>query len=356
MVQARAELGDDALLLRSRKTESGYEVVFGVEKPVEEVKPAAAASSSELAQITAQLDEIRAVLARASQPKASRAIPELASLQSRLIAAEIDPGLAKDILDRVEASLAVEGICHRADLQARTRSSVRMVLNFNYDYVEGLMLAELKRRIQIDAKIRGKLAVFVGPTGSGKTTSMMKIAMRAGGRVRLISLDSTPGAREEMKWYAQAYGMDFVPLGSPAKLPKMIQSLGDADLILLDTPGFAVPNSELGEELAVALEHCPDADVFLVVAGYMKASDLERTMQRYEKFRFTKLIVTKLDETAALGSVFSEVARAAKKISFLTDGIRIPEDIRAANAEEISRLVLAGASLHDRSAREQSAA
>ena len=358
LVQARAELGEDALLLRSRKAEGGYEVVFGVEEPgapIQEVKAAAPRTplaSSEFDLLKAQLDEIRAVLARSlmAQPRAPRAIPELGSLQSRLIAAEVDPGLAKDIIDRVEASLAVEGVCQRADLQARSHASVRMMLNFDYDYIEGLMKAEVKKRIRIDATIRGKLAVFVGPTGSGKTTSMMKLAMAAGGRVRLMSLDTTPGAREEMKWYAQAYGMDFVPLYSPAKLPKMLQSLKDADLILLDTPGFTAPDSQEAAELASALAQCPDADVFLVVAGYMKASDLERTIHRHEKFRFSKVLVTKLDETAALGSVFSEAARAGKKISFLTDGIRIPEDIRPATAEEIARLVLAGASAEEQSA------
>ena len=358
MVQARAELGDDALLLRSRKAEAGYEVVFGIEQAEAPANPAAASpvsttlAASEFAQISAQLDEIRAALARSAgaQSRASRAIPELANLQARLIAAEIEPLLAKDILDRVEASLAVEGVSQRADLQARSRSSVRMMLNFDYDYIEGLMRAELKRRIQIDAHVRGKLAVFVGPTGSGKTTSMMKLAMAAGGRVRLMSLDSTPGAREEMKWYAQTYGMDFVPLASPAKLPRMVQSLKDADWILLDTPGFTAPDSEQAAELASAIEQCPEADVFLVVAGYMKSTDLERTIQRYENFRFSKLVVTKLDETAALGSVVSEASRAGKKISFVTDGIRIPEDIRPATADEIVKLVLGGASLREQSA------
>ena len=365
MVRARTELGPDALLLKSTKLEKGYEVVFALEEP-EIVKPQAPAPapipvpvsapapprvaptplvSSEFQQLCEQLDEIRAALAQSAlaSQKASRTIPELANLQARLIACEIDPVLAKDILDRVEASLAVEGVCQRADLQAKSRSAVRMMLNFDYDYIESLTRAELKRRIQIDATIGGRLAVFVGPTGSGKTTSMMKIAMGTGGSLRLMSLDSSPGAREEMKLYAQTYGLDFIPLASPAKLPKMIQSLKDTDLILLDTPGFAAPESPEAVELAAALAQCPQADVFLVVAGYMKAKDLQRTIQRYEKFRFSKLLVTKLDETGALGSVLSEASRAGKSISFLTDGIRIPEDIRAASAEEILNLVLAGA-------------
>jgi flagellar biosynthesis protein FlhF len=355
MVQARTELGADALLLKTQKATSesgqpGYQVSFGL-GPLEDPTPAGV-SSSEFRQLTAQLDQIRAALARSVEggQKSLRPIPELSNLQARLIAAEIDPVLSKDIIDRVEAALAVEGVCQRADLQSRSRTRVRMLLNFDFDYIESLMRAELKRRIRIDTRIERKLTVFVGPTGSGKTTSLVKLAMSAGGRVRVMSLDSTPGAREEMKMHATNLGLDFVPLLTPAKLPKMVQSLKDADLILLDTPGFGTPDAAEADELAAALAQCPEADVFLVVAGYMKANDLQRSIQRYEKFRFSKLLVTKLDETGTLGSVVSEAARAGKSISYLTDGTRIPEDIRPATTSEILNLVLRNESQLEQSA------
>jgi flagellar biosynthesis protein FlhF len=348
---ARNEMGPDALLLDTKQDQRGYHVTFAMEAPaVEAAQPAA--PSSEFQELSRQLDEIRRVLARSAQPSqdAPRSIPELTNLQARLVAAEVAPALAKDIIDRVEAALAVEGVCHRAALQSRSRASVRMLLNFDYDSIEKLMLAEMKRRVRIDAGIRNRLAVFVGPTGAGKTTSMVKLAMATGGRVRLMSLDQTPGAREEMKLYASTCAVDFVPLTSALKLPRMLQSLKDADLIMLDTPGMPARESAEASELAEALSQCPGADVFLVLPGYMKSSDLHRAIQRYEKFRFNKLLITKLDETGALGSVFSEAARFGTSFSFLTDGTRIPEDIRAATPDEILNLVLRGAAQEEQSA------
>jgi len=235
MLKARTELGEDALLIQTRQGKSGYEVTFALEGSGD--PPAAFTPAADFQEISRQLEEIRRTLARTAQTAPagrSRRIPELSNLQARLIAADVDPVLGKDIIDRVEASLVVEGICQRADLQSKSHASVRMLLNFDFEYIEKLMHAELKRRVRIDANISRKLAVFVGPTGAGKTTSMVKLAMAAGGCVRLMSLDTTPGAREEMKLYANLSGLDFVPLLSPAKLPRMLQGLKDADLILVD--------------------------------------------------------------------------------------------------------------------------
>lgn len=401
MEQARNELGLDAFLLKSMRGAKsglpGYEVTFGIEEPaaatakpampeakpvvpepkqaapetkpvvaepkpvVDEAKPvvpepkavetvpsdaeATRLSTVEYQQLSKQLDEIRAILARTAQagPKTARSLPELSNLQARLIASGVDPVLSKDVIDRVEASLAVDAISARAEVHARSQTKPRVLVNCDYNTIEQRMREELERRVKIDAQLTGKLAVFVGPTGSGKTTSMVKLAMAVQGRVKLLSLDSSPGAHEEMRLYANMSTRDFVPLGSASKLPKMIQSMKDADLIMLDTPGYIGSDSKEAAELANALTQCPGADVFLVVAGYMKGDDLQRTIARYTKFGFSKMVVTKLDETGGLGSVFSESVRAGKNISFLTDGTRIPHDIRPATADEVINLALAGA-------------
>ncbi len=91
---------------------------------------------------------------------------------------------------------------------------------------------------------------------------------------------------------------------------------------------------------AAALAGCTGVETHLVVPGYMKSIDLRRCIQRYEIFRPSKLVVTKLDETHAFGSVFSEAARAGLALSFLTHGPMIPRDIRPASSEDLLGLAL----------------
>src|SRR5271168_4293631 len=140
MIQARAELGNDALLLNSRKSEGGkpenYEVVFGtmdavstpvlpqvrLPQPAKAVAPVAAQPaaqaekqigrevaapmerrhskpepprdfSGELERLHSQMDEIRGLIVRSANSRTSvgRSVPELADVYARLMAADVDP-------------------------------------------------------------------------------------------------------------------------------------------------------------------------------------------------------------------------------------------------------------------------
>ena len=74
----------------------------------------------------------------------------------------------------------------------------------------------------------------------------------------------------------------------------------------MDTPGYTGADAKAAEAAAAAFAECPQLDVHLVVPGYMKARDLRLCIERYARFRPTKLLVTKLDETHSFGSIFSE--------------------------------------------------
>jgi flagellar biosynthesis protein FlhF len=51
-------------------------------------------------------------------------------------------------------------------------------------------------------------------------------------------------------------------------------------------------------------------------------------------------VVHHVDETSSPGSMLSEAVRAAKPISFITNGQQIPEDLREATTEYLTGLVL----------------
>ena len=58
----------------------------------------------------------------------------------------------------------------------------------------------------------------------------------------------------------------------------------------------------------------------------MNSADLFRVVVRFEIVRPQKLLLTKLDETEALGPMSNETARTGKPVSFLSAGQRIPEE------------------------------
>jgi flagellar biosynthesis protein FlhF len=351
MNQAREELGSDALLLNTRKVmggepghSGGYEVVFGITEaqapePVRQAPAAIPAPqsvtvtedlSSELGKLHARMDELRGLIERSSKNfQTGRILPELSATYARLLSADVDPLLSQEIISRLDAL--------SGQFYERTSSSVRV----DAGRLEELVRIEIERRVTVDPQL-GDVVALIGPTGAGKTTSLMKLAVSVQGRpVHLVSLDTSGiGLQMRLEYFAAEEGMGFHAVPSLDQLPAIVEEARKNEVVLIDTPGYAGGDDRGMETAAGVLASCPGIDVHLVVPGYMKASDLRRTIRRYEAFRASKLLVTKLDETQTFGSMYSGAAWAGLSLSFMTHGPAVPDAIRPASLEDFIAMVL----------------
>lgn len=367
LAQARAELGAEALLLNTRKVggqAGGYEVVFGNAEPQsapvpQEFRPApvklerpkapvAAPKENfggELDRLHEQIDEIRSLLVRSASARISigRSVPELAEVHARLMAAEVEPSLGKDIVDRLEAAMATDAFFFKATESREPMANRWKSLKFDAKRLEAFVRAEMRERVRIDAQWSSNVMAVVGPTGAGKTTSLMKIASAEAATrpVRILTLDaSRAAALIQLQSFAGRIGAGFAAVPSVQSLPEMVAETRKNELIMIDTPGFAGNGGQEAEPAAMAFAACGEVEVHLVAPGYMKATDLRRSIHRYGMFRPTKLLVTKLDETETFGSAFSEAVRAGLALSFLANGPSVPGDIRAASVEDLVAMAL----------------
>jgi flagellar biosynthesis protein FlhF len=413
IAKARVELGSDALLLNTRKVvdtgtdagfSGGYEVVMGVAGPAPagepavpapaparasanpyRISPAAAratapatplttagpgesapqtAMTAEMERLRAQMDELQSLLVRSANDSraAQRSVPEVANVYARLIAADVDPALSQDIADRLEAAMATDAFFLYASPEAEGAQNRWKLLKSDEARVENFLRAELESRVVLRPRLgvngsKGAVAAVVGPTGSGKTTSLAKLAMAASAQrpVRLVSVCApvnTPAntivntlvnnAQQLLSSLATP-AITFSVVDSMENLTKLVTEARKKECVLIDTPGYSIGNAahELpaAETLAAALDACGDVDVHLVAPAYMKARDLRISIERYRVFQPSKMLVTHMDETETAGSVLSEAALAGLALSFLSHGPRIPEDIRAATAEDLLAMV-----------------
>jgi flagellar biosynthesis protein FlhF len=386
--KARVELGSDALLLNTRKiadTGAGgsYEVVMGIAGPAPAPKvtapatpkPATRATStaaaapkppgeslgstpenqevaSEMEKLRARMDELQSLLVQSANNAwaAQRSVPEVADVYARLIAAEVDPALGKDIADRLEAAMATDAFFLFTGPDPAGAQNRWKLLKSEPARVEQFLRTELESRVSLHPRLGGNgakdaVAALVGPTGSGKTTSLAKLAIAASAQrpVRILSLDrSRTGAQELLRSLATS-AIAFFSVDSVESLPKLIADARKTECVLIDTPGYTAGYSPqeqpAAEKLAAALASCGEVDVHLVAPAYMKARDLRNSIDRYRLFQPSKLLVTRMDETETFGTVFSEAALAGLALSFLSHGPRIPDDIRAATADDLLAMV-----------------
>jgi flagellar biosynthesis protein FlhF len=389
--KARVELGSEALLLNTRKIAdngmgAGYEVVMGVAgsapaakvaTPVPTPKsapppPAAAVPprlpappnevANDMAKLRAQMDELQSLLVGSAKNAwaAQRSVPETAEVYTSLIAAEVDPFLCKDIADRLEAAMATDAFFLFAGPEPEGMQNRWKTLKSDAARVEAFLRSELESRVALRPRLgvpgaKGAVAAMVGPAGSGKTTSLAKLAIAASAQrpVRLISIDKSQNGVQQMLGSLATSAITFSCVDSIESIPKLVAEARKNECVLIDTPGYSRLQQPAAEKLAAALAACGNVDVHLVAPAYMKARDLRNSIERNRVFHPSKLLVTKMDEAETFGTMFSEAALAGLALSFVANGTRIPDDIRAATGEDL--LAMARERQHARAASNRAA-
>jgi len=349
MAQAGKELGAEAVLMNSRRTEpdlqhlGSYEVVCAVapetkiadppQIPPSPFPPSTDALSRELTRLREQMESLAKVIGRSGVSLSGMASrPELARVYEALCRAEISADVAQDIVLRL--SLQIEPTHSKP---------IRLA-----EDVARLARLELASFILTNSTLgvggRRTVAV-VGPPGSGKTTSLVKLAIRECLALRqpcsLFTIDTLRiSAADQLRSYAGILGVPFQVLETPAALSLALVNSRPNDTVFIDTPGFAATDMVDAAGWAEVFAGNDEIDVHLVLPASMRAVDQERIADRYEMFSPRKLLFTKLDETEALGGMINLSLLLRKPLSFLSSGQQIPEDLDYAAAGAIADRVL----------------
>jgi len=337
--RARQELGPDAMLLQDRKAPpearhlGAYEVVFAT-GPAEAVERAAAEPqpaerlAAEVAELKRQLEAMRRALTKSMFGPAQwlGAAPEMPEFYSLLTAQEVAPDLAREMVQAAASRCASTGSWYHA------------------------LAEEIESRLQVEPALgRGEgrpgMTALVGPPGAGKTTTLVKLAVNFGLACRrpvlLISMDTyRVAAADQLRSYAAILGVGFQVLETLTALAQAIAENHSKELILIDTPGCAFGDLENSSDLARFLRSRGDIDTQLVLSSSLRSADLSRVIDAFEIFEPRRLLFTRLDETTAPGSIFTEAVRTGKPLSFFSTGQCIPEDLEAASAKRLRELIL----------------
>lgn len=373
---ARHEMGPDAMLVNSRKAPpevrhlGEYEVVFATVgpaaatgeaslklagEPIESSSPPVSLAgdrlSVEVAELKRELEGMRRTITRTAYAPSQwiGVSQDVSDGYAALTAAEVTPELAREIVQAAGDRLNGDRLPTARANQTPDRSAFGRAL-----------AEETSSRFTVDAALgRGpahpRIVALVGSPGSGKTTTLVKLAVNYGLAARrpviLLSIDThRVAAADQLRSYAAILGVGFQLLETVSSLAQAIEEHRGKELIFIDTPGLAYGDMGDSESLAHFLATRNDIDTHLVLPASMKAADLSRMVDAFEILRPRHLLFTKLDETGSYGPILGEAARSGKPLSFFTTGQRIPEDLEAASAERVLDLVLRGASGRVRSA------
>lgn len=286
-------------------------------------------------EVQTQISELQALVAdlcRRTGGAGHQELPEsLFRIYTDLIEAEVGDSIARDLVERLRRE-TTEG--ERGDaMMLRTRLA-RMIED--EISVAGPIRPDGGRR---------RLVALVGPTGVGKTTTIAKLAanfrLREKKRVGLITVDTYRiAAVEQLRTYADIIDLPMHVVSTPREMRDAVNSFSSMDLVLLDTAGRS-PHDDLKiQELKSFLTEADADEVHLVLSATAGASALEKTARQFAAVGTTHLVLTKLDEAAALGNLLPLFRNAKLPLSYLTDGQSVPDDIAPADGARLARLVL----------------
>jgi len=195
-------------------------------------------------------------------------------------------------------------------------------------------------------KGKRKIVVMVGPTGSGKTTTIAKLAsyfkLMEGKRVALVTIDSYRiGAEAHLRTYADILDVPFYSVYNEKELRFRIELLKEFDLIFVDTTGRS-PSDKQG--LLIMEKHLTgipenEKEVFLILSASTKSEDLFMIYEKYSVLSPNKIIFSKIDESLSLGNLFNLKMRVDIPAAYFTTGQRVPEDIEIAYPRKFARKV-----------------
>jgi len=244
------------------------------------------------------------------------------------VAEEIAAGLIDDLRQRL------------SDAELRDPAVVRRQL------AEALCsMLPLGGPIRLGMRSEPTIIALVGATGVGKTTTIAKLAanfcLRENRKVGLITIDTYRiAAVEQLKTYAQIIDVPLEVAMSPRQLAESIGRMGDRDLILIDTAGRSQRDSLKIKELRGFFETVRPHELHLVLSSTCSEAVLHETIDRFREFSIDRVIFTKMDEALGFGVIVNCLKSADAKLSYVTTGQDVPDDIEVPGRERLTSLIL----------------
>jgi flagellar biosynthesis protein FlhF len=383
----RAEQGPDAVILSSRRSEEGIEVIAAVDydealfadakrqaprtavpgvapapiapapAPAAVVTtrpPAAARPASNIPRPVATAPATPAAPAPTLAPArvAPRAAPEYGAMQRELqdMRRLLETGLAgmnwndkrlrEPLKARVLEELTAMDIAPDVAMTLAELTPQRTSLD-NPSHIPLALLARHLPIVNDTTCVDGGITAIVGPTGAGKTTTIAKLAarwcMQHGSQdLALVSTDGYRiGAREQLATYARIMGAPMHAANGAKELARVLDRLKSKKLILIDTAGMGPRDVRLIEQLATLKYGAARARVLLALPAQAEGQALDEIVCAFVRIKPAACVLTKVDEAASLGAAISTVLRHHLKIAYVCNGQRIPEDLHASHLKRI---------------------
>ena len=301
MAVVRRTLGDDAIIVTTRKEAGGVRITAAVDNPVAEPAPPQAPETPSGETATTIVPAVRAALAHHG----------------------VQDVMADDLLATVHDTAA-----------GRQSSSPATAL--------AAALDACLRFEPVGERTEGPL-MLVGAPGVGKTVTVAKLAAQArfdGRPVRVVTTDTVKsGGVSQLEALTDALRVGLRTAADPVELAAAVAGAAGGELIVIDSAGVNPFVAEELMQLARFLEAARAEPVFVLAAG-ADIVDAAEVATAFAELGCRRTIVTRLDIARRLGSVLGAARIAALALAEASMAPTIGSGLEPLSPAVVARLLL----------------
>lgn len=264
-------------------------------------------------------------------------------LESQLIMADVGVDATKRVMQSLTRQVSRSEVADSNALKAALTTELTQ------------LLASVEQPLEIPDSDSPFVILVVGVNGSGKTTTIGKLArqLQDGGKSVMLAAGDTfrAAAVEQLQTWGERNNVPVVSQGSGADSASVIFDAVQSarargiDVLIADTAGRLHTQSNLMEELRkvkrVMGKVDPDAphETLIVLDGGTGQNALNQAQQFHEAMQLSGMVITKLDGTAKGGVIFAIAETLGIPIRFIGVGEQVA-DLEVFEAERYVNALL----------------
>ena len=248
----------------------------------------------------------------------------LYDLEIALLESDVAFPVAKEIVDRLADDLKGKRISRDLTLEQGVEAALRDAI------LKVLEVPPLDFFGQLEKSPRPFVVMFVGVNGTGKTTTIAKLAfhIQKKGYTCVVAAADTfrAGAIEQLEKHAEAVGFRLIkhkagadPAAVAYDAVEHARARG-RDVVLVDTAGRMQTNQNLMDQMK-KIKRVANPNLILYIGDALAGNDaLEQAKQFHEAVGLDGIVLTKLDADAKGGAALSMAKTIGKPVVFVNLG------------------------------------
>jgi flagellar biosynthesis protein FlhF len=329
--KVKESFGEEAVIISTKSANGLSEVLAAIDFNVEEVERSHNLGESfkgSLIDIKRELDELKYIFSRTIGGLGREEVAKLG-------------GSAYQVYEELLKS----GIHEK--LSRKLVKTAAHATNDSPDILRRRCLKVVMERTAVHNPFKGtdgpKVIALVGPKGSGKSTTVAKIAgsikRKYNASVALLSFDVSR-ADESLKRSANLFEMPLDTPGSKEELSLALWMNRDNDVVLIDTPGKDPDDLEGIDSIKDMLSTGLPIETGLVLDVSASDKSQAAACRGFGALAPDYLAFTRIDEARRFGTILNTSASLKKPVAFLCNGEKIPDDIQTPSRKFLGNLVL----------------